>query len=58
MLTISRCKKCKGEKVVKDKKRQEIFVERGMSDGQRIVLAGAGDQQAGAHATATPCHDH
>lgn len=45
---VPRCKKCKGDKVVKDKKRQEIFVERGMSDGQRIVLAGAGDQQVGA----------
>lgn len=31
---------------MKDKKRQEIFVERGMADGQRIILAGAGDQQA------------
>ncbi|TFY82878.1 hypothetical protein EWM64_g1132 [Hericium alpestre] len=41
-----RCKKCKGEKVVKEKLRQEIFIEKGMSDGQRIVLAGAGDQQA------------
>ena len=40
-----RCKKCKGEKVVKAKTRQEIFIEKGMSDGQRIVLAGAGDQE-------------
>ena len=40
-----RCKKCKGEKVVKVKSRQEIFIEKGMSDGQRIVLAGAGDQE-------------
>jgi len=42
-----RCKKCKGEKVVKVKTRQEIFIEKGMSDGQRIVLAGAGDQEPG-----------
>ncbi|KAF9048597.1 DnaJ-domain-containing protein [Panaeolus papilionaceus] len=42
-----RCKKCKGEKVVKEKTRQEIFVEKGMTDRQRIVLAGAGDQQPG-----------
>ncbi|KAI0050442.1 DnaJ-domain-containing protein [Auriscalpium vulgare] len=42
-----RCKKCKGEKTVKEKNRQEIFVEKGMSDGQRIVLAGAGDQEPG-----------
>jgi len=40
-----RCKKCKGERVVKEKVRQEIFVEKGMSDGQRIILAGAGDQE-------------
>ncbi|KAH7925478.1 DnaJ-domain-containing protein [Leucogyrophana mollusca] len=40
-----RCKKCKGEKTVKEKTRQEIFIEKGMSDGQRIVLAGAGDQE-------------
>ena len=40
-----RCKKCKGEKTVKEKTRQEIFVEKGMTDRQRIVLAGAGDQQ-------------
>lgn len=30
---------------MKEKVRQEIFVERGMTDGQRIVLAGAGDQE-------------
>jgi DnaJ family protein A protein 2 len=40
-----RCKKCKGEKTVKEKTRQEIFVEKGMTDRQRIVLAGAGDQK-------------
>ncbi|OAX37773.1 DnaJ-domain-containing protein [Rhizopogon vinicolor AM-OR11-026] len=42
-----RCKKCKGEKTVQEKTRQEIFIERGMPDGHRIVLAGAGDQQPG-----------
>ncbi|KAF5326879.1 hypothetical protein D9619_004373 [Psilocybe cf. subviscida] len=42
-----RCKKCKGEKTVKEKTRQEIFVEKGMADRQRIVLAGAGDQEPG-----------
>lgn len=40
-----RCKKCKGEKTVKEKTRQEIFIEKGMPEGYRIVLAGAGDQQ-------------
>jgi DnaJ family protein A protein 2 len=42
-----RCKKCKGEKTVEEKTRQEIFIEKGMPDGHRIVLAGAGDQQPG-----------
>jgi hypothetical protein len=39
------CKKCKGTKTVKEKTRQEIHVERGMTNNQRIILAGAGDQQ-------------
>lgn len=39
------CKKCKGDKTVKEKTRQEIFIEKGMPDGYRIVLTGAGDQQ-------------
>ncbi|EKM58072.1 uncharacterized protein PHACADRAFT_252071 [Phanerochaete carnosa HHB-10118-sp] len=41
------CKKCKGKKTVKEKTRQEIFVERGMTDRQRIVLSGAGDEEPG-----------
>lgn len=40
-----RCKRCKGEKTVKEKTRQEIFIEKGMSDRQRIVLAGAADEE-------------
>jgi DnaJ-class molecular chaperone len=39
------CKKCKGEKTVKETTRQEIHIERGMADRQRIVLNGAGDQE-------------
>ncbi|KAI0312108.1 DnaJ C terminal domain-containing protein [Amylostereum chailletii] len=42
-----RCKKCKGERIVKEKVRQEIFIEKGMAEGQRIVLPGAGDQEPG-----------
>ncbi|KAM5538475.1 hypothetical protein V8D89_007808, partial [Ganoderma adspersum] len=42
-----RCKKCKGIKTVKEKTRQEIYIERGMADRQRIVLAGAGDEEPG-----------
>lgn len=29
---------------MKEKKRHEIFIEKGMRDGQRIVLHGEGDQ--------------
>ncbi|KAI0833287.1 DnaJ-domain-containing protein [Trametes gibbosa] len=42
-----RCKKCKGNQTVKEKTRQEIYVERGMADRQRVVLAGAGDEEPG-----------
>ncbi|KAI9000640.1 DnaJ-domain-containing protein [Trametes punicea] len=42
-----RCKKCKGNKTVKERTRQEIYIERGMADRQRIVLAGAGDEEPG-----------
>ncbi|KAG6854393.1 hypothetical protein C0991_007384 [Blastosporella zonata] len=34
-------------KTVTEKKRQEIFIEKGMANGQRIVLAGAGDEEPG-----------
>lgn len=40
-----RCKKCKGEKVGKERKRVEINIEAGMPDGHRIVLVGEGDQE-------------
>ncbi|KAK7032870.1 DNAj-like protein subfamily a member 2-like protein [Favolaschia claudopus] len=42
-----RCKKCKGEKTVKEKNRQEVVIEPGMTDKQRIILAGAGDEEPG-----------
>ncbi|KAJ7650673.1 hypothetical protein FB45DRAFT_888457 [Roridomyces roridus] len=42
-----RCKKCKGEKTVKEKNRQEVVIEKGMADKQRIILAGAGDEEPG-----------
>lgn len=41
------CKKCKGKKVVSEKKRLEISIEKGMVNGQRIVLYGEGDQSPG-----------
>ncbi|KAJ7220067.1 hypothetical protein GGX14DRAFT_515449 [Mycena pura] len=42
-----RCKKCKGAKTVKEKNRQEVVIEKGMADKQRIILAGAGDEEPG-----------
>ncbi|KAG8832405.1 hypothetical protein FRC17_001386, partial [Serendipita sp. 399] len=40
-----RCKKCKGEKVTKDKKRIDLEIQPGMPDAHRIVFAGEGDQE-------------
>ncbi|KAF8591087.1 DnaJ-domain-containing protein [Ramaria rubella] len=40
-----RCKKCKGAHTVKEKTRQEIFIEKGMPDRHRIILQGEGDQE-------------
>ncbi|KAJ7352451.1 hypothetical protein DFH08DRAFT_858973 [Mycena albidolilacea] len=42
-----RCKKCKGDKTVKEKNRHEVVIEPGMADKQRIILAGAGDEEPG-----------
>jgi DnaJ-class molecular chaperone len=39
-----RCKKCKGDKVVKDKKRVEFQIEPGTENGERIALKGEGDE--------------
>jgi DnaJ family protein A protein 2 len=46
MLTelMVRCKKCKGDKVVKDKKRVEFQIEPGTENGERIALKGEGDE--------------
>jgi DnaJ family protein A protein 2 len=42
-----RCKKCKGQKVVEEKKPLNFWVERGMDDGHNIVLKGEADQEPG-----------
>ncbi|KAI8637243.1 DnaJ C terminal domain-containing protein [Parasitella parasitica] len=42
-----RCKKCKGKKVTGQKKYLEVFIEKGMQDGQKIVMKGEGDQEPG-----------
>lgn len=40
-----RCKKCKGKKVTVEKKFLDIFIEKGMGNGQKIVQKGEGDQE-------------
>ncbi|KAJ1946125.1 DnaJ-like protein xdj1 [Linderina pennispora] len=42
-----RCRKCKGERVMDEKDTVEIVIERGMADGQTILLQGKGDQEPG-----------
>ena len=42
-----RCKKCKGTKLTEEKKQLEFWVEKGMMDGEHIVLKGEADQEPG-----------
>ncbi|KAJ7284669.1 hypothetical protein C8J57DRAFT_699231 [Mycena rebaudengoi] len=42
-----RCKSARVRKTVKEKNRQEVVIEPGMADQQRIILAGAGDEEPG-----------
>ncbi|KAK3823518.1 MAG: hypothetical protein J3Q66DRAFT_332091 [Benniella sp.] len=39
-----KCKKCKGNKVVNEKKVMEIFIEKGMRNGEKIPMKGEADQ--------------
>ena len=40
-----RCKQCNGKKTIRDRKILEVYVDKGMIDGQRIVFADEGDQE-------------
>lgn len=40
-----RCKRCKGRKVTTEKKYLDVYVEKGMADGQKITMKGEGDQE-------------
>lgn len=42
-----RCKKCKGERVVEEKKVLELYIPRGSKEGDKIVLEGEADQLPG-----------
>ncbi|KAJ3331330.1 Type I HSP40 co-chaperone [Blyttiomyces sp. JEL0837] len=42
-----RCKSCNGKKVQTERKILEVFIDKGMSDGQKITFAGEGDQAPG-----------
>lgn len=43
-LVQEKCKVCKGKKTVKDKKTLEVYVEKGMKDGEKVVFRGEADQ--------------
>lgn len=40
-----RCKTCRGEKTLTEKKMLEVVIQRGMHDGQKICFRGEGDQE-------------
>jgi DnaJ family protein A protein 1 len=40
-----RCKQCAGKRILKDRKLVQIHVDKGMADGEKIVLHGEGDQE-------------
>lgn len=42
-----RCKKCKGEKTVREQKMLEVHIEKGMREGQRITFHGEADEEPG-----------
>ncbi|CDH55361.1 chaperone regulator [Lichtheimia corymbifera JMRC:FSU:9682] len=42
-----RCKHCMGKKVMSERKILEVFIDKGMRDGQRITFSGEGDQAPG-----------
>jgi len=40
-----RCKGCSGKRITKERKLVQIHVDKGMQDGEKIVLHGEGDQE-------------
>ncbi|KAJ3074962.1 Type I HSP40 co-chaperone [Podochytrium sp. JEL0797] len=39
-----RCTSCNGKKIANERKILEVFIDKGMTDGQKIVFSGEGDQ--------------
>ena len=39
-----RCRQCMGKKVVRERKILEVYITKGMKDGQKITFTGEGDQ--------------
>lgn len=42
-----RCNTCNGKKIIKETKRLEVHIDKGMQDGQKIYFRGDGNQQPG-----------
>lgn len=40
-----KCRNCQGRKTVRERKILEVHIDKGMSDGQKIVFSGEGDQE-------------
>lgn len=56
-----KCKKCNGEKTIKDKKTIEVFVVRGMKHGERITFNGEADEEvscAFSHSSRSLCSSY
>jgi len=45
-----KCKNCKGKKVTKEKKILQVYVDKGMKHGQKIVFSGEADEAPGVEA--------
>eukprot|EP01114_Cavostelium_apophysatum_P012484 TRINITY_DN27_c1_g1_i3.p1 TRINITY_DN27_c1_g1~~TRINITY_DN27_c1_g1_i3.p1 ORF type:complete len:414 (+),score=140.96 TRINITY_DN27_c1_g1_i3:129-1370(+) len=42
-----KCTECKGKKVIKDKKILQVYIDKGMAHGQKIVFSGEADEAPG-----------
>jgi len=42
-----RCRTCQGKKTIRDRKTVQVHIDKGMKDGQKIVVSGEGEQEPG-----------